>query len=123
MGYPICRETTSVSTIAQVYWNTKGITASVNAGTIEKAINMGKNIVDYATQRSTYVGDLNVALQDELRKLNNKQKQMTGGNDGELTTTEKERFEKFVGDTEGEIQSSIMKTTLDTIQTAWLQPI
>ena len=84
---------------------------------------MGKNIVDYATHGSTCVGDLNAALQDELRKLNNKQKQMTGGNDGELTTTEKERFEKFVGDTEGEIQSSIMKTTLDTIQTAWLQPI
>jgi hypothetical protein len=127
--------------------NVKGITALVNAGTIEKAICMGKTIVDYRKKKagvtekinkltttsptviklakhgSTYIGDLNAALQDELRKLKLNNKQMTGGNDGELATAEKERFEKFVDETESEIQSSIMKTTLDTIQTAWLQPM
>jgi hypothetical protein len=63
--------------------NTQGITAAVNAGTIEKAIQMGKTIVDYgqktteviqkvnnlvtncesvmklSTHGSTYIGDLN----------------------------------------------------------------
>jgi hypothetical protein len=80
-------------------------------------------VTKLATHGSTYVGDLNAALQDELRKLNNKQNQMTGGNGGELTTAEEKRFEEFFAKTEGEIQSSIMKTTLDTIQTTWLQPM
>jgi hypothetical protein len=131
--------------------NTQGIIASANAGTIEKAIQVGKTIVDYgqkaaevtkeinkfatkcesvkklATHGVTYVGDLNAALQDELRALKTKNKQgqqsavgeSTGGG---LSKTEAERFEKFMSDTEGEIQSSIMKETLDTIQSTWLEP-
>jgi hypothetical protein len=132
--------------------NTQGITAATNAGTIEKAISMGKTIFDYgqkatevtykigelvtasalvmklATHSSTYVGDLNAALQDELRALKMKNQQQgqhrsAGQNVGALSEEEKKRFKEFAAEIEGEIQSSIMKTTLDTIQQAWLQPM
>jgi hypothetical protein len=131
--------------------NTQGITAATNAGTVEMAIKMGKTIVDYgqkaaevvnkintftttcqtvtklATHGTTYVGDLNSPLQDELRALKMKSQQgqepTAGQSFGELSKEEAEEFEKFIAETEGEIQSSIMKTTLDTIQTAWLQPM
>jgi hypothetical protein len=130
--------------------NTQGITASANAGTVEMAINMGKTIVDYgqkaaevankinkftnncqtviklATHGTTYVGDLNAALQDELRALRMKSQQepaAAGQSGGELSKEEAERFEKVIAETEGEIQSSIVKTILETIQTVWLQPV
>ena len=125
--------------------NTSGITASANAGTIEKAIQIGKTVIDYgekaakavnqintlttnlestfklATHGATYVGDLNAALRDELRKLNGAKKQSDGQQQSQSVADSK-RFDQFVSETEKEIQNSIMKHALDTIQTTWLEP-
>jgi hypothetical protein len=47
----------------------------------------------------------------------------TGESGGGLSPEEAERFETFAAETQNYILTSIIKTTLDTVQSAWLHPL